>query len=125
MKPPLRLKRRIPRHRRIQFTLTHSRQNKKMFEDIYQERFPVVDYLPASSAFAHDALLVAASALDLTMKKYGITLFDKSFSRHQLFNRGSPGLYCRPYEDRDHPDRTFEPFEFGDKIAESIKEKVD
>lgn len=48
--------------------------------------------------------------------------FLRSFSRHQLFNRGLPGLYCRPHEDRDHPDRKFEPFEFGDKIAESIKE---
>ncbi|KIH48444.1 hypothetical protein ANCDUO_21487, partial [Ancylostoma duodenale] len=43
-----------------------------------------------------------------------------SFSRHQLFNL--PALYCRPREDRDHPDRKFEQFEFGDEIAESIKE---
>ncbi|EPB68134.1 hypothetical protein ANCCEY_12772 [Ancylostoma ceylanicum] len=76
----------------------------------------------ASSAFAHDALLVAASALDRTVRKHGLSLFSSSFSRHQLFNRGLPGLYCRPHEDRDHPDRKFEPFEFGDEIAESIKE---
>ncbi|VDM63252.1 unnamed protein product, partial [Angiostrongylus costaricensis] len=78
----------------------------------------------ASTAFAHDALLVAAAALDRTMKKHGFTIFDRSFSRHQLFNRGLPGLYCRPHEDRDYPDRPFQQFEFGDKIAESIKEVV-
>ncbi|VDP29088.1 unnamed protein product [Heligmosomoides polygyrus] len=83
-----------------------------------------VDCRAASSAFAHDALLVAGAALDLTMRKHGLSVFSKSFSRHQLFNRGLPGLYCRPHEDRDHPDRKFEPFEFGDKIAESIKEVV-
>ncbi|EYC30243.1 hypothetical protein Y032_0005g2535 [Ancylostoma ceylanicum] len=97
-------------------------QNKKLFEDMYRERISTVDYLPASSAFAHDALLVAASALDRTVRKHGLSLFSSSFSRHQLFNRGLPGLYCRPHEDRDHPDRKFEPFEFGDEIAESIKE---
>ncbi|EPB74563.1 hypothetical protein ANCCEY_06375 [Ancylostoma ceylanicum] len=98
-------------------------QNKKLFEDMYRERISTVDYLPASSAFAHDALLVAASALDRTVRKHGLSLFSSSFSRHQLFNRGLPGLYCRPHEDRDHPDRKFEPFEFGDEIAESIKER--
>ncbi|RCN33140.1 Ligand-gated ion channel [Ancylostoma caninum] len=110
-------------------------QNKKLFEDMYRERISTVDYLPASSAFAHDALLVAASALDRTVRKHGLSIFSRlwfvfplarggSFSRHQLFNRGLPGLYCRPHEDRDHPDRKFEPFEFGDEIAESIKEVV-
>ncbi|VDM70966.1 unnamed protein product, partial [Strongylus vulgaris] len=52
-----------------------------------------------------------------------VTLFS-SFSRHQLFNRGLPGLYCRPHEDTEHPERKFEPFEFGNEIAESIKEMV-
>ncbi|KAL6727353.1 hypothetical protein Aduo_009239 [Ancylostoma duodenale] len=99
-------------------------QNKKLFEDMYRERISTVDYLPASSAFAHDALLVAASALDRTVRKHGLSIFSSSFSRHQLFNRGLPGLYCRPHEDRDHPDRKFEPFEFGDEIADSIKEVV-
>uniref|UniRef100_A0A158P968 Glutamate receptor ionotropic, kainate 2 n=1 Tax=Angiostrongylus cantonensis TaxID=6313 RepID=A0A158P968_ANGCA len=78
----------------------------------------------ASTAFAHDALLVAGAALDRTMKKHGFTIFDRSFSRYQLFNRGLPGLYCRPHEDRDYPDRPFQPFEFGEEIAESIKEVV-
>ncbi|KAK5970110.1 Ligand-gated ion channel [Trichostrongylus colubriformis] len=99
-------------------------QNKKAFEDTYKERFPIFDYLPASSAFAHDALLVAGAGLDLTLRKYGLSLFSESFSRHQLYNRGLPGLYCRPHEDRDNPERRFEPFEFGDKIAESLKEVV-
>ncbi|KAK6011030.1 hypothetical protein OSTOST_23896, partial [Ostertagia ostertagi] len=110
-------------------------QNRKDFEETYRERFPTFDYLPdqfnlydpfftsqASSAFAHDALLVAGAGLDLTLRKYGLSVFAESFSRHQLFNRGLPGLYCRPHEDRDNPDRKFEQFEFGDKIAESLKE---
>ncbi|VDL67042.1 unnamed protein product, partial [Nippostrongylus brasiliensis] len=76
------------------------------------------------SAFAHDALLVAGAALDLTLRKHGVSVFTQSFARHQLFNRGLPGLYCRPHEDRSYPDRQFEPFEFGDIIAESLKEVV-
>ncbi|CAJ0598689.1 unnamed protein product [Cylicocyclus nassatus] len=99
-------------------------QNRKHFEDIYRERFPTVDYLPASSAFAHDALLVAAFALDRTVRKRGFSFFSNSFSRHQLYNHGLPGLYCRPHEDADHPDRKFEPFEFGAEIAESLREVV-
>ncbi|XGW15532.1 hypothetical protein V3C99_001194 [Haemonchus contortus] len=99
-------------------------QNRKAFEEAYRERFPSFDYLPASSAFAHDALLVAAASLDLTLRKYGLSVFSESFSRHQLFNRGLPGLYCRPHEDTENPDREFEPFEFGDRIAESIKKVV-
>nr|CDJ86996.1 Glutamate receptor and Ionotropic glutamate receptor domain containing protein [Haemonchus contortus] len=83
-----------------------------------------VDNFRASSAFAHDALLVAAASLDLTLRKYGLSVFSESFSRHQLFNRGLPGLYCRPHEDTENPDREFEPFEFGDRIAESIKKVV-
>ncbi|VDL67342.1 unnamed protein product [Nippostrongylus brasiliensis] len=98
--------------------------NRKAFQDTYQERYSTVDYLPASSAFAHDALLVAGAALDLTLRKHGVSVFTQSFARHQLFNRGLPGLYCRPHEDRSYPDRQFEPFEFGDIIAESLKEVV-
>uniref|UniRef100_A0A1I7XS71 Glutamate receptor n=1 Tax=Heterorhabditis bacteriophora TaxID=37862 RepID=A0A1I7XS71_HETBA len=58
------------------------------------------------------------------MQRHGDHVFAESFSRHQLFNRGLSGLYCRPHEDEENPDREFETFEHGDKIAEAMKEVI-
>ncbi|CAI4231389.1 unnamed protein product [Auanema sp. JU1783] len=99
-------------------------RNRQIFEDIYGERHLLNDFIPASSAFAHDALLVAAAALDKAMEINGRDLFYQSFAKHQLYNRGKPGLYCRPYEDSQSNDRVFEPFEYGNKIAEAMKQVV-
>ncbi|PAV88609.1 hypothetical protein WR25_19520 [Diploscapter pachys] len=46
----------------------------------------------------------------------------RSFTRHQLFNKGKPGVYCRPYED-SNGFRPFEPFEHGDKIADAMRQR--
>uniref|UniRef100_A0A183UX66 Lig_chan-Glu_bd domain-containing protein n=1 Tax=Toxocara canis TaxID=6265 RepID=A0A183UX66_TOXCA len=57
----------------------------------------------------------------------GFRLFDKHNKRyrhHQLYNDGYPGLYCRPIEDREHHNRPFEPFEFGDKILDALKQAL-
>uniref|UniRef100_A0A0M3KCZ3 ANF_receptor domain-containing protein n=1 Tax=Anisakis simplex TaxID=6269 RepID=A0A0M3KCZ3_ANISI len=77
-----------------------------------------------SAVLAHDAIIVAAEAIRRVLKTYGANLFKDVFSHHQLYNDGYPGLYCRPIEDRQNSNRQFEPFEFGDKIFDALKEVV-
>uniref|UniRef100_A0A914RST2 Uncharacterized protein n=1 Tax=Parascaris equorum TaxID=6256 RepID=A0A914RST2_PAREQ len=75
-----------------------------------------------SAVLAHDAVLVAGSAIERVLRKHGTNLFANIFSHHQLYNDGYPGLYCRPIEDRQHLNRPFEPFGFGDKILDALKQ---
>ncbi|EGT53286.1 hypothetical protein CAEBREN_28713 [Caenorhabditis brenneri] len=93
------------------------------FHDVYRGGFSNTDSIPTAAAFAHDAILVAGKALQIAMDENGKGIFDKSFVRHQLFNRGKKGLYCRPHEDQTET-RQFETFEHGLKIAEAIKKVV-
>ncbi|CCD61608.1 Glutamate receptor 2 [Caenorhabditis elegans] len=93
------------------------------FHDVYRGGFSNTDSIPTAAAFAHDAILVAGKALQIAMNEHGKGIFDKSFVRHQLFNRGRKGLYCRPHEDQTES-RQFETFEHGKKIAEAIKKVV-
>ncbi|EFP09515.1 CRE-GLR-2 protein [Caenorhabditis remanei] len=93
------------------------------FHDVYRGGFSNTDNIPTAAAFAHDAILVAGKALQIAMNEHGKGIFDKSFVRHQLFNRGKKGLYCRPHEDQTET-RQFETFEHGLKISESIKKVV-
>ncbi|CAJ0941733.1 unnamed protein product, partial [Mesorhabditis belari] len=105
-------------------------KERKSFEDHYKEKMPTAEWLThpselrASSAFAHDALLVGGTAAAIVEKERGANIFKHSFSQHQLFNRGLPGIYCRPHEDILHQARRFESFEHGALLAEAIK-KVD
>lgn len=73
-----------------------------------------------SAMFAHDALLVASSAIDIVLKKYGQDLFSNTFSQRQVYNAGQPGMQCR--RDSQHATSNLMPFEIGDKIIEAIRE---
>ncbi|CAD6185962.1 unnamed protein product [Caenorhabditis auriculariae] len=99
-------------------------KTKTEFHDIYRGGGFNNDFVPVrerpSSAFAHDALLVAGAALERAIQRHGKKVFDRSFTRHQLYNRGKKGLYCRPHEDMSQH-REFETFEHGEVLAEAIR----
>ncbi|KAE9552974.1 hypothetical protein FO519_003811 [Halicephalobus sp. NKZ332] len=71
-------------------------------------------------AFVHDAILVAQQALELTLKKND-SLFHHNFRYGKLYNRGLPGIYCNPANDKRNPDRQVETFEHGKFIIEKLK----
>ncbi len=68
-----------------------------------------------SAIFAHDALLTAGATIERALADNDDDLFKNSFSRHQLYNAGYPGMICR-----GENDRPFMPFEHGEKIAMAL-----
>ncbi|CAI5445016.1 unnamed protein product [Caenorhabditis angaria] len=97
-------------------------QNRAEFKDLYRGGLPLAENIPPMAAFAHDAILVAAKALELVIED-NRKIFDNAFNRHQLLNRNQKGLYCRPHEDINE-NRQFETFEFGKTIAKAISKVV-
>ncbi|CAI2347615.1 unnamed protein product [Caenorhabditis sp. 36 PRJEB53466] len=132
--------------------LVKKERTRAEFHDVYRGGFSNTDNIPSAAAFAHDAILVAGAAMRIAMREHGNGVFDKyvadfrifsrnsreilarfsrisrkffcrSFNRHQVYNRGKKGLYCRPHEDTTQT-RQFENFEHGAKIAEAIRKVV-
>ncbi|VDN54991.1 unnamed protein product [Dracunculus medinensis] len=58
------------------------------------------------------------------IRQYGRSIFTNLFKHHQLYNKGYPGLYCRPEDDKDHPNRPFEAFEFGEILFYALKKVI-
>ncbi|CAB3403027.1 unnamed protein product [Caenorhabditis bovis] len=99
-------------------------QNREDFHEIFRGGFSSTESIPSAAAFAHDAILVAGNAIQKAIEMHGKSIFDKAFVRHQLFNKGRKGLFCRPHEDLSETNRPFETFEHGHKLARVIKKVV-
>ncbi|KAI6240078.1 Glutamate receptor 1 [Aphelenchoides fujianensis] len=75
--------------------------------------------LQARLAFVHDAVLVAKTALEGTLRRND-SLFHHNFRHGELYNYGFPGLYCYPNADRRNPGRPFAAFEHGRTILREL-----
>ncbi|VDN02209.1 unnamed protein product [Thelazia callipaeda] len=96
-------------------------KDRRIFVHHYGDR-SVIDSvsIPMSAMFAHDALLVAGSAIEIALKKYGLDLFSNSFNQLQLFDISHPSIECR--QNLHSSASQWTEFEFGDKIIEAIRE---
>lgn len=77
-----------------------------------------------TAIYAHDAVIVAGYIIEEVIRQYGRSIFTNLFKHHQLYNKGYPGLYCRPEDDKDHPNRPFEAFEFGEILFYALKKVI-
>uniref|UniRef100_A0A1I7SUF7 Glutamate receptor 1 n=1 Tax=Bursaphelenchus xylophilus TaxID=6326 RepID=A0A1I7SUF7_BURXY len=75
--------------------------------------------LQARLAFVHDAILVAKTALEGTLRRND-SLFHHNFRHGELYNQGFPGLFCHPQTDKRNPGRPFAPFEHGRAILREL-----
>uniref|UniRef100_A0AC34QBS5 Glutamate receptor 1 n=1 Tax=Panagrolaimus sp. JU765 TaxID=591449 RepID=A0AC34QBS5_9BILA len=95
----------------LQKAIEHSKYSEKVDKHVDLE---------SRLAFVHDAVLVAQNGLEMTLKKND-SLFHKNFRHGDLYNRGFPGIYCNPSNDKKNPDRQFETFEHGKTIAKTLR----
>ncbi|KAI6215343.1 Glutamate receptor 1 [Aphelenchoides besseyi] len=75
--------------------------------------------LQARLAFVHDAILVAKTALEGTLRRND-SLFHHNFRHGELYNFGFPGIFCYPNADRRNPGRPFTAFEHGKTILREL-----